>query len=104
MIQSITGIDALYQLESLKSKSDTEQLTSGTLFTEVLESAKSLLQATKEAEGVSSQLTYDFMTGANDNIHNLLIAAEKSSILLYYTMQTRNKVLEAYQEIMRISV
>ena len=116
MIESISSIDALSslsglssvtqlsRLSGLKNSEETTNYTSSALFTEALEAAKSLLQATNEAEMVTSELTYDFMTGANDNIHNLLIAQEKSSILLYFTMQTRNKVLEAYQEIMRITV
>ncbi len=69
-----------------------------------LDAATNLLQATNQAELVTSQLTYDFMTGENDDIHSLMIAQEKSSILLNFTMQVRNNIKSAYDEIMQIPV
>ncbi len=68
------------------------------------DAAMDLLTATQNAEEYATQLTYDFMTGKNDNIHELMIAQEKSSILLNFTMQVRNNLMDAYDEIMRISV
>ena len=52
----------------------------------------------------SEQLNEAFAMGKNDNIHQVMIAAEKADIALQFTMQIRNKVLEAYQEIMRMPV
>lgn len=104
MIQSIQGIGSQYGIEKVSDKLQEIPKTSDDLFAGALESAKSLLEATNEAEGVSSQLTYDFMTGKNENIHGLMIAQEKASILLQFTMQVRNQVLDAYKEIMRMPV
>ena len=104
MIQSILGVDALQQLMTTKTDLTSTAQTDDTLFTTSLEAAQKLLEATNQAEEATSQLTYDFMTGANDNIHTLLISQEKASILLQFTVQVRNGLLEAYQEIMRISV
>jgi flagellar hook-basal body complex protein FliE len=52
----------------------------------------------------SEQLNEAFAMGKTDNIHQVTIAAEKADIALQFTMQIRNKVLEAYQEIMRMPV
>lgn len=100
MIDSLQGINT--NLSQVSQKLET--ITDDSIFKGALESAQKLLEtvATKEAE--TTQLSYDFMTGKNDNIHDLLIAQEKSSILLQFTMQVRNQVVQAYQEIMRISV
>ena len=38
------------------------------------------------------------------SIHDAIIALEKASISFRTMMQVRNKVVEAYQEIMRMSV
>lgn len=73
-------------------------------FTDSLEAARKLIQDNLEAEKTTEQLTTDFLTGANDNIHSLLIAQEKSSILLQYTLQLRNGILDAYNEIMQLSI
>ncbi len=51
----------------------------------------------------SDQLTTDFATGKNNNIHEVMIASEKAGISLRYLLQIRNKLLDAYQEIMRMS-
>ena len=49
------------------------------------------------------QLTEDFAMGKNNNIHEVMIASEKAGISLKFLMQIRNKLLEAYQEIMRMN-
>jgi flagellar hook-basal body complex protein FliE len=51
----------------------------------------------------SDQLTQDFATGKNNNIHEVMIASEKSGISLRFLLQIRNKLLDAYQEIMRMN-
>lgn len=43
-------------------------------------------------------------TGTIDNLHDITIAAEKANIALQLTLSIRNKVVEAYQEIMRMQV
>lgn len=43
-------------------------------------------------------------TGQIDNIHQVTIAAEKAEIAMQFTMSVRNKVLDAYKEIMRMQV
>ncbi len=43
-------------------------------------------------------------TGKNTNIHETMIAAEKADIALRLMVQVRNKIIEAYQEIMRMQV
>ena len=51
----------------------------------------------------SDQLTQDFAMGKNNNIHEVMIAAEKAGISLKFLLQIRNKLLDAYQEIMRMN-
>ena len=101
----IQGINNPYEaLGRLENRSNEVKGTSDSAFTGALNAAKELLEATNQAEEVTTQLTYDFMTGKSENVHNIMIAQEKSSILLQFTMQVRNNVLQAYQEIMRIPV
>lgn len=55
------------------------------------------------------QLTADqaiesVISGEEPNIHQAIIALEKAQIALEVTIQVRNKVVEAYQEIMRMQV
>lgn len=44
------------------------------------------------------------LTGNIDDIHQVMVAAEKANVALQLTVQIRNKVIEAYQDIMRMQV
>ena len=46
----------------------------------------------------------DFATGKTRNIHETMIAVNKADIAFRLTMQVRNKIVEAYQEVMRTQV
>jgi len=51
------------------------------------------------------QVGNDFMTGQQGvDYHDLMIAMERASTSMNLTMQVRNKLLEAYQEISRMQV
>lgn len=41
------------------------------------------------------------VTGKTTDLHQVMIAAEKASLTLQTTLEIRNKVVEAYQEVMR---
>jgi len=49
-------------------------------------------------------LNDQFTKGQISDVHQLLIATEKASLGLQLTVQVRNKVIEAYQEMMRMQV
>jgi flagellar hook-basal body complex protein FliE len=44
-----------------------------------------------------------FVAGKID-IHDVMVEVEKASVAMQLTVQLRNKVLEAYQEVMRMQV
>ncbi|MGG1520108.1 flagellar hook-basal body complex protein FliE [Paenibacillus oryzisoli] len=50
------------------------------------------------------QLNTSFIKGELSDVHQLTIASEKASLGLELTVQVRNKVLEAYQEMMRMQL
>jgi flagellar hook-basal body complex protein FliE len=52
----------------------------------------------------SDQAANDFAAGKTDKIHQVEIAAQKADIALQFTMQVRNKILDAYNEIMRMQI
>jgi flagellar hook-basal body complex protein FliE len=50
------------------------------------------------------KLNDQFAKGEISDVHQLMIASEKASLGLELTVQVRNKVIDAYQEIMRMQV
>lgn len=45
-----------------------------------------------------------FASGANGNIHEVMIVAEKAELSFRLASAVRNKLIEAYREIMRMQV
>ncbi|GAF63718.1 flagellar hook-basal body complex protein FliE [Alkalihalobacillus trypoxylicola] len=62
------------------------------------------LNAVNEAQHESQQKTQLLATGNIEDLHEVMIAGQKASITLQATVEVRNKVVEAYQEIMRMQV
>lgn len=66
-----------------------------------------LMDALKEVNGAQTdaqKLQNDLMANRPVEYHDLMIAMERASTAMQLTMQVRNKVLEAYQEISRMQV
>ena len=64
---------------------------------------KGLISEVDSSIKESEQKTQDFALGKSYDLHEVMIASEKANISFRFLMQVRNKVLEAYQEIMRMS-
>jgi flagellar hook-basal body complex protein FliE len=56
------------------------------------------------AQKDSDHKMQELSTGKSQNIHETMIAAEKADIALRLMVQVRNKMIEAYQEMMRMQV
>jgi len=69
--------------------------------------ARLVAQAVHSLEGLQAEAdaaALDFLAGGSTEIHDVLIAMEKATLGFQLTLQLRNKVIEAYQEIMRMQV
>ena len=69
---------------------------------------KMLMDAVKEVNNSQSQareMQNQFLAGQPGiEVHDLMIAMERASTAMQLTIQVRNKVLEAYQELSRMQV
>jgi len=75
------------------------------------ETGKSFADTLKEAVGsvnemqkASDKAMQELATGKTDNVADVMIAAEKADIALKVMVQVRNKIIDAYQEIMKMQV
>jgi len=53
---------------------------------------------------IADQAAADFHTGKAKNLHEVMIAMEEANISTRFVVQVRNKMIEAYQEIMRMQL
>ncbi|NLY91218.1 MAG: flagellar hook-basal body complex protein FliE [Firmicutes bacterium] len=68
------------------------------------EMLKGYLEEVNKLQLKSEDMDRQLAAGTLENIHEATIAAEKAALALELTIQIRNKVVEAYQEIMRMSI
>lgn len=73
----------------------------GPTFAQVLQNT---LNQVAQLQATADQAAQQVATGQAQDLHTAMIAAEKATLALDLTVQVRNKVLEAYQEIMRLPV
>lgn len=79
----------------------TKQPESETTFNDFLKNA---LYEVNQLQTQSENYTKLLALGQVDNIHDVTIASEKAKIALQMTLAIRNKVVDAYKEIMRMQV
>jgi len=70
-------------------------------FSETLQQAINDFQTLEQTNQQNSNL---LATGRVDNLHNVMVDLEKADIALQFTLQVRNRIMEAYQEIMRMQL
>lgn len=63
-----------------------------------------LVQQVNALDKSTGQSIEKLITGEADNIHQVMIAAEEASLTFSLMMEIRNKLIEAYQEIMRMQI
>lgn len=73
--------------------------TTETSFSDVL---NGMINEVQSASDQSKSLSNQLMTGEVDNLHDVFIAGSKSELTLNMAIEVKNRVLEAYKEIMRI--
>ncbi|HEY4578698.1 MAG TPA: flagellar hook-basal body complex protein FliE [Savagea sp.] len=63
---------------------------------------KEAIQQVDQLQKVSDMNTQKLVQGKDVDLHTVMITAQKASIALTATIEVRNKVVEAYQEISRM--
>ncbi|MDF1616833.1 flagellar hook-basal body complex protein FliE [Petrocella sp. FN5] len=98
-IQPVNQIQSL--LASGKEEVDFKEQSP---FKALFQAAMNNIEGTNNLTKKADQMSLDFAVGKIDNIADVMVAQEKASIALQYTVQLRNKLLDAYNEIMRIQI
>ncbi|CAH0214501.1 Flagellar hook-basal body complex protein FliE [Peribacillus sp. Bi96] len=65
---------------------------------------KESLNKVNKTQVASDDLTTKLVNGDDVELHSVMIASQKASVTMQATLEVRNKVVEAYQEMMRMSI
>lgn len=68
------------------------------------ETLKNALNETNTALLEGDQAAIQLATGDASNLHDVILATERANLALQFTMAIRNKIVDAYNELMRMPV
>ena len=93
-------------LQALKGLSSPAPGSSGTEAggAEFAETLAKSLEKVNHLQKEADQAITEFVSGETGNIHETMIAVNKADLAFRLTMQVRNKIVEAYNEVLRMHV
>ena len=65
---------------------------------------KDAIGSVNQIQKASDRAAENLATGKTDNVADVMIATEKADIALRLMVQVRNKIIDAYQEVMKMQV
>jgi flagellar hook-basal body complex protein FliE len=91
-ISSISGLEPLQPLAQAGKPGEFQNVLEGTI------------QKLESVNNDATDAVQKFLTGENEELHTTVLAAQKAEIAFDLGLQVRNKVVSAYQEIMRMQM
>src|SRR5690348_15204272 len=94
----ISPISSIPNLAAIQPLTQTSQPGA---FQSVLNGA---IQTIESASSDASTAVQKFLSGENEELHTAALAVQKANLTFDLGLQVRNKVVDAYQEIMRMQM
>jgi flagellar hook-basal body complex protein FliE len=91
-ISSISSLQPLQPLAQAGKPGEFQNILEGTI------------QKLESVNNDATDAVQKFLTGENEELHTTVLAAQKAEIAFDLGLQVRNKVVSAYQEIMRMQM
>lgn len=97
----ITPIQAIHSIADLSKTSQASGTGNALPFQDLFQDAVNNVKTTDS--NLNDEL-YKLTTGQSDDLHNVIISSQKATLSVQLLVQLRNKALDAYNEVMRMSV
>ncbi|RMG59363.1 MAG: flagellar hook-basal body complex protein FliE [Deltaproteobacteria bacterium] len=94
-------IRSIGQIPGLVEGQSQVQKKSGTSFAEAVKKA---IEEVSQVQNEAEKAIQSFAKGEVRDVHTVVLAMEKADVSLQVLLQVRNKLLNAYEEIMRMQV
>lgn len=101
-ITNLTGItsDYLNNYASTKSLTETPDNSFGAVFNSMI----GAIGETNYLQNKAEEEEIRFALGYAENTHDLTVAESKAQIALQYTVAVRDKIIDAYKELMQMQI
>jgi flagellar hook-basal body complex protein FliE len=102
MSMNISGLNSLIPVSpELAAPAAPASGSAGTSFTNVLSSAINEVESSRSSAANSVD---QFLSGDGGDLHSTILASQRADLEFQMFMQVRNKVVSAYQEIMKMQL
>lgn len=100
---AVNGLEGVTRYEaSISPIDDNPKNENVESFDSLLQSAMKLVRETNDYSNSAEEERIRFATGESNNLHDLMIAQQKASVALQYTVAVKNTAIEAYRTIMNM--
>jgi flagellar hook-basal body complex protein FliE len=99
---SITPLALKAYTQAAKPLSPEETITGHVNSRPFSDTLKDSLKSVNQLQRESVGMIESFVSGERQNVHALMIAMQKSSLAMNMTSAVRNRIMEAYREVMRM--
>lgn len=103
-LKEINGASPLERTSLTGTLTEKDNKAEGTLFDAFLNSAINNIKTTNEYLSDAEDEELKFALGETENTHDLTIALQKASTALQYTVAVRDRLLDAYKELMQMQI
>ncbi len=97
----LSSIAPVQPVSPLSGAQPAGRTSSATSFSSLLESA---INRVETSSSDAAKMTEKFIAGEGVDLHSVALAGQKASLQFEMLLQVRNKVVQAYQEVMRIQL
>lgn len=81
-----------------------QKVTPNQAHAQFADSLKDAINSVNKLQAKSDLTTEALAKGQIDNLHDVMIASQKSSIALSTTIEVQTKVIDAYKQVMRMQI
>ncbi len=105
-IESLGNLSNNFSLNLIDNVKDSSVKTSdnASIFETFLDASAKMYGDTNALQKDVEAKQIAFATGENDNILDVMLAQEKATTALTFTVQVTNKLVDAYKEIMQVQL
>lgn len=102
-VKSLLGASSIVTADRTGLKAQTPA-KSNSMFDKILNSAIDNINNTNNLLSDAENAEISFAMGETESTHDLMIALQKASTALQYTVAVRDKFMDAYKEIMNMQI
>ena len=102
----IASIGNIYTagVSSLSTDNELVKNASTDSFSDILSAMIDSVDETNDLQNSAEEEAVKFALGESENTHDLLIAETKASVALQYTVAVRDKLIDAYKELLQMQI